>query len=120
MSGYVLLERDINGIGMCGMYSNAVTPKLAFISAQCNVTSPPEFCKMALASSGNTSPPTASNDSLPAWAIVLISFAAFFGALILIYVIRWCCNFYLPTSKYNIFASRDEYTPLASEPTHEE
>ena len=105
--GYVLLERGVAYPGMCGMFSEAAVPNLAALSAQCQVANPPQFCTAA-DTAPTVPPPSGGSDSLPAWVIVLIAFASFFGAIVLVYVVRFLCLHYLPGWKYNVFAERDD------------
>ena len=128
-NGYVMLERDISGVGMCGILSQPAYPQIVSLSSECQRGDAPTYCEQAAqpmkysnlnqttgepgdlcyenygGAYGDGLCTPSDTDDIPVWAWVLIGVAVVIAVVLLFLLTAFCCNRYAPQNAwYNVFA----------------
>lgn len=126
--GYVMLQRGIPGLGMCGILSNPAFPSPVTLSVECQKPSPPSYCSASLQkirytnlnmTSGEPGDMCYANyggsysshecrpaDFLPIWAWVLIGIVIALTVVLVILLSVWCCEKYAPAGAWFNLSSK--------------
>ena len=126
--GYILLERNVLPLGMCGLLTDPASPNFVSLTPQCSISNPEPYCTGALQplmysniNTSNGDPATCyasysgafsnsncipdGSELLPVWAWVLIGIGSALFCVLLVLLVAWCCEHYAPVdAPYNIFA----------------